>query len=476
MVSMRGSLTGLALILGAEAKAEDWRAVTMSHHDVVFIDVDSVRRQLDGRITFRARHRLAENESNRDFGYDRIDIVVEGRCERSPDGQPVPAAGRRTYHLRGRPIPIQEWREEGLSDDLGGIAAELCDGRVGHRRFADLDKAMAEYGEHDSLERLAAHVTGEVDLVGTVAQGWEMNAVSLCGSEEGCREDSPTETCWLNGGISVPAPANAPEWVNGGPRRDIAGAAFRGRIHRARGGNGFGHMGGFACLVEVTGPVRFVDVPRRPADRRDDGDPGLRPQAIAAHEAFAGTIRGAGKVGLAAGARRWEVDDFKPGTGGACYSLPSFKGSYPDPHAPALGWPGLQRMSREGASIILVSRDWDPDLTFHFPDPKAAAGSEPFLQTLAGRGVAAISQKGARVTIRFPGGGDESFRFEDEAAAVRAAGMADRMRGREIAGLKRETNRVTATPLKRISLTFPEESLARRAEERMEALRAACAP
>ena len=472
-----GVVAGLILALGAgSAQAEDWRAVTTSHHDLVFVDADSVRRTFDGRIAFRSRHRLAENESNRDFGYDRIDVAVEGRCERDSDGQPVSATGPRTYHLRGRPIPIRDWREEGLNDDLGGIAYALCRGRVGHRRFVDLDKAMAEYAEHDSVERLAAHVTGEVDLVGTVVQGWEMNGVSLCGSEEGCREDSPREFCWLEGGIRVPAPAGAPEWVDGGPRRDSAGAAFKGRIHRARGDNGFGHMGGFACLVEVTGPVRFVDVPKRPDVQRDESAPGLGQEAIAAHRAFAEAVRAAGTVRLGRGERRWDVDDFEPGTsGGACYSFPRFKGADPVYNAPLLGWPGLQRMSREAATITFVNRDWDPDLTFHFPDPKAAARSEPFLRQLTSRGISAISQKGAKVSIRHSDGKAASFRFEDSAAAVRAAGMAQRLRGREIAELKRETNRLSATPLRRVSLTFPDETLAERAYERAEALRAACA-
>lgn len=474
---LRGLLpAGAMLALAAgSARAEDWRAVTTSHHDVVFVDVDSVRRHFDGGIEFRTRHRLARNDSNRDFGYDRIDVAVAGRCGRAPDGQPLPAAGRRTYHLRGRLIPVVEWREEDLVDDLGGIAADICDGEVGHRRFTDLDRAMAEYAEHDSVERLAAHVTGEVELVGTVVQGWEMSGVSLCGSEEGCRDDSPREFCWLDGGISVPAPAGAPEWVDGGPRRDSAGAAFRGRIHRARAGKGFGHMGGFACLVEVTGPVRFVAVPKRREERRDDNAPGLLPEAVAAHRAFAEAVASAGTVRLGRGDRRWEVVGFEPGSsGGACYSLPKFKG-LPDYNAPVLGWPGLERMSREGAAIILVSRDWDPDLTFHFTDPKAAAASEPYLRKLSSRGIAAISQKGAKVAIRWADGREESFRFAEPAAAVRAAGMADRLRGREIAEVRRETNRLSATPLDRVSLTFPDGNLAQRAYERMEALRAACA-
>lgn len=470
-------LAGLILVAAAgEAKGEDWRAVTVSHHDIVFVDVDSVRRQWDGRIAFRSRHRLADNESNRDFGYDRIDVAVEGRCERTPDGQPVPAAGRRTYHLRGRPIPVRDWREEGLNDDLGAIAAAVCDGQVGHRRFADLDKAMAEYAGHYSLERLAAHVTPEADLVGTVVQGFEMNAVSLCGSEEGCREESPWEFCWLDGGISVPVPAGAPEWVDGGPRRDSAGAAFRGRIHRARGGGGFGHLRGFACLVQVTGPVRFVDVPKRRDLPRNDAAPGLSQAAVAANQAFVESVRVAGRVRLGEGERRWDVDVFKPGaSGSACYSLPGFKGGQAGYNAPALDWPGLRRMSREGATVTLVSRDWDSDLTFHFPDPTAAAGAEPFLRELAERGVVAISQKGGKVAIRYQDGSDESFRSADAAAAVRAAAMAQKLRGREIEGVKRETSRLIATPLRRVSLTFPDEALASQAEARMEALRAACA-
>lgn len=473
-----GVVAGLVLAtMAVPARAEDWRAVSNSHHDIVFVDADSVRREADGRIAFRARHRLAENDSNRDFGYDRIDVAVAGRCERTPDGQPVPAAGRRTYRLRGRPIPVQSWREEGLNDDLGGIAADICEGRIGHRRFVDLDSAMAEYGKHDSLERLAAHVTDEVELVGTVIQGWETNAVSLCGSEEGCREDSPAEFCWLDGSIAVPAPAGAPEWVNGGPRRDSAGAAFRGRIHRSREGKGFGHMGGYACLVEATGPARFVPIPRRPVDRSDGKAP-VSPEAIAAHQAFAESIRTAAKVGLATGRRRWEVDEFSPGTGNldACYSLPRFKGANLDFHAPALGWRGVERIGREGARLVLASREYDPDLIFYAPNPKASRGTEDFLRKLSARGVEAVSQKGAKVAVRYSDGGNESFRFGEPASAVRAAGMAQRLRGREIAEVKAQASRVTATALSRITLTFPDEALAQRSQERMQALRAACLP
>jgi len=309
-----------------------------------------------------------------------------------------------------------------------------------------------------------------------VVQGWEMNAVSLCGSEEGCREDSPTETCWLEGGISVPTPAGAPEWVGGGPRRDSAGAAFRGRIYRARGDKGFGHMGAFGCLVEVTGPARFVAIPNRPPKTSNDPAPGLGPEAIAAHQGFVEAVKAAGTVRLGRGERRWEVDEFKPGaSGGACYSLPGLKGGSPGYNAPVLGWPGLRRMSRDGATITLVSRDWDPDLTFHFPDPKAAADSEAFVRKMSARRVIAIAQKGVKVTLFYSDGRDESFRFGNSAAAIRAAGMADKMGGREIEGVKREANRLIATPLERVTLTFPDETRAAEAERRMETLRAACA-
>lgn len=470
-----GVLAGLALALGAgQAKAEDWRAVTSSHHDVVFVDADSVRRTADGRIAFRARHLLDRNDSNRDFGYDRIDVEVAGRCERTPDGQPVTAVGRRTYRLGGRPIPVVEWREEGLNEDLGGIAANICDGLIGHRRFTDLDSAMAEYRKHDSIERLAAHISGETELTGIVVQGFEMNAVSLCGPDE-CREKPPEETCWFDGNVSVPAPAGAPEWVNGGPRRDRAGAAFRGRIHRSREGKGFGHLGGFACLVETTGPSRIIDI----ADRREAGRDGnaapVRPEVTAAHQAFAESIKSAAQVGLATVRRRWEVDKFSPGTGrlDACFSLPRFKGAELDFRAPALTWRGVERIGREGAQVVLASRDYGID--FYLPDPKTAPVMEAFLRKLSTRTVEAIEQKGAKVAIRSSDGGNESFRFGDPASAVLAAGMAERLRGREIAELKPWGKQIIATPLRQISLTFPDEALARTSEERMRALRAACA-
>lgn len=470
------TLAGLVLAPWASsAQAEDWRAVSTSHHDLVFVDADSVRRQSDGRVSFHARHRLAENESNRDFGYDRIDLAVTGRCPARGSGLP-PMRSVRKYFLRNKAIAAQGWREEDLVEDIPLLAATICRGFIGHRSLADLDRAMSEYREHDSLERLAASVTGEIELTGIVVQGWEMNAVSLCGPDA-CREEPPAEFCWLEGNINVPAPAGAPEWVDGGPRRDSAGAAFRGRVHRSRDGKGFGHMAGFACLVEATGPARFVEVAKTRADQPQAADAVARPEAAAAHQAFVDIIKSAASVGLASGRRRWEVDDFTAGTGGdgICYSVPRFKGSSLDFYSPVLGWPGVERISREGAQVVLVSRDYDPDLSFYFPSFEAARGAEAFLRKLSSRGVAAISQKGAIVTVRYSGGEQEKFRFDDPAGAVQAAGLADRLRGREIAEVKAQGRQVTAIPLRRISLIFPDDALARQSEERMQALRGACA-
>lgn len=471
------ALAGLILFAGAGgAQAQDWRAVSTSHHDVVFVDSASVRRDLDGRISFRARHRLAENDSNRDFGYDRIDVAVTGGCR--PDGADRPTAGSvRRYFLRGRPIAPPDWREEDLAEDMAGLVDTVCRGLIGHRRFAGLDSAMAEYGEHDSLERLAAHVGREVELTGTVIQGFEMNAVSLCGSESGCSRDAPSEICWLEGNIHVAAPAGAPEWSEGGPRRDSAGAAFRGRIHRSRAGKGFGHVGAFACLVEVTGPARFVAVEKRPAEPPDHGAPGRRPDAVAAHAAFVETVRRAGEVGLESSGRPWTADDFSASaTGaGACYSLPRFKGAELGFAAPVLGWPSVESTSREGERVILVTRHYEADLDFYLPDRAAAGRLEAFLAKPAKLGLAAVSQRKARVVLHYPDGRNESFRFDDPASAVQAAGMADRLVGQEIAGLERVDNRLLATPLRRISLIFPDEAVAEQARERAERLRRACA-
>lgn len=475
MRSTGAVIAGLvAATMAAPAKAEDWRAVSTSHHDVVFVDSDSVRRQPDGRIAFRARHRLAENESNRDFGYDRIDVPVEGRCA-GPEDEPGPAVSRRSYRLKGRPIPARDWREEDIAEDAAHFVADICNGMIGHRRFADLDSAMAEYDEHGSLARLAAHVTGEVDLVGTVVQGWEMNGVSLCGSEAGCKDDSPTEFCWLDGNINVPAPAGAPEWVDGGPRRDSAGAAFRGRIHRSLDGEGFGHMGGYACLVEATGPARFVEVPKRLEARPDDRASVTHPEILAAHQALVQTVKSAGKVGVAVGRRRWEADDLSLGAGnGACYSLPVSKGVTVTSIEPVLSWRQIERMNREGSALTLVARHYDSGLAFHFPDPKTAPGLDAFVRKLSGRGVAAVSQKGSKVAVRYSDGRNESFRFADSASAVQAAGIAGRLQGREIAKVEGRGSLAIATPLRRMSLTFPDEAFAQQAEERIQAMRSAC--
>lgn len=474
-----GVVAGLILALGAaSARAEDWRAVSTSHHDLVFVDADSVRRESDGRIAFRARHRLAQNDSNRDFGYDRIDLAVTGRCRVRGADLP-PAGGTRKYFLRNRAVEARDWREEDLSEEIPVLADMVCRGELGHRRWADLDRAMAEYDDHDSLERLAAHVTGERELTGIVVQGFEMNAVSLCG-EGGCREDGPRETCWLEGDVHVPTPAGAPDGVGGGPRRDSAGAAFTGRIYRSRSRRGFGHMGAMSCLVEVTGPARFVEIdPQRPEPAVDYGEPGRRPGAVAAHAAFVESIRAAASVELGSDDRRWTIDDFSPAaaspSGGACYSLPKFADSYVPGTAPALGWPETRRIVRDGASVTLVSDVYDGDLDLNLPDAESAGRMAAYVRRLSKSPVASVAQKGSRVTIGHSTGAREEFRFADAALAVQAAGVANRLLGREVRDIKTIGANLIIRRAQRLTLTFPDEAKAAEAERRMEALRSACA-
>jgi hypothetical protein len=474
-----GVFAFLILAGGASGvKAEDWRAASLSHHDVVFVDADSVRRRPDGRIAFRARHRLDENDSNRDFGYDRIDLAVDARCQDRSSGRPPPASSVRKYFLRNKAVAPQGWREPGVTEDAAEVAETVCRGLLGYRSFADVDSAMAEFGRHNSFERLAAFVTGEIELTGIVVQGWEMNAVSLCGADS-CREAPPKETCWLDGNINVPAPAGAPEWVGGGPRRDSAGAAFKGRVHRSLQGRGFGHMGGMACLVEATGPARFVEIAPPRAPQVQYGAAGARPEAVAAHRAFAESVKAASGVELESDGKRWTVDDFGtaagPPSGGACYSLPRFRGDYVKPWGPALGWPNVRDIVRRGAVVTVAVDHHDGDLDLYLADDKAAQGIATLVRRLSNLGVAGVAQKGSRVTVIGRSGSTENLGFADAADAVRAAGIAQRLQGREIVEVKQSGNRVTVLRIQRQTLTFPDEAKAAESERRMRTLREACA-
>jgi len=479
---MRSTSCGLASLILAlaagTARAEDWRAVSTSGHDIVFVDSDSVRRGSDGRIAFRARHRLAENGSNRDFGYTRIDLNVKSRC-RGESADPPPTSSVRKYFLADRPVAAVGWRDEEVVEDAASLARTLCRGLIGYRRFADLDEAMAEYGRHDSLERLAAYVTAESELTGLVVQGFEMNAVGLCGADR-CREAPIRETCWLEGGIDVPAPAGAPEWVDGGPRRDSAGAAFKGRVHRSRTGRGFGHMGAMGCLVEVTGPARFVEIVPPPRPRVEYGAAGARPEAVAASAAFAESIRAAAKVEFASDGKTWTVDDFGPAagppSGGACYSLARRAGDYVTTFPPVLAWTEIRQVGRTGKAVTLVSRIFDQDLDLHLAHDEAAGTIADFIRRASARPVMSVAQDGDKVTIAYGSGPKAHFRFADAAEAVRAAGIAGLLPGLEVEEVKPSGNRVAVRRLQRQVLTFPDEARAAEAERRMVALREACEP
>lgn len=471
------SLAGLAAAAGGEARAEDWRAVSLSHHDVVFIDADSVRRRPDGRIAFRARHRLAENASNRDFGYDRIDLAVSGRCAPGSDEAP-PATSTRSYFLRGRGIGRVDWREAGVADDSASLTGAVCHGLIGYRSFADLEPAMTEYGDHDSLERLAASVSEETELTGTVVQGFEINAISLCASA-GCSAGAPTEFCWLEGPVHVPAPPDAPGWVSGGPRRDAAGVAFRGRIHRSRTGNGFGHMGAYGCLVEVTGPVRFDAAAARQAGRPEEDAPGRRAETVTAHAALEQAIAAAGAVATESGGRRWTVDSVQASSGNrgvadACYSVPRFGGNYLQPIAPSWGWPTVRAVERAGAAVTLASSYWDDGLDFHLASAADAARIAELARRIASRRAASVAQAGRTVTVRYGNGRRERLSFADPARAIQAAAIADRMLVSEIAEVRQQDRRVTALPIRRVTLTFADEAKAAEVVRHMEALRSLC--
>jgi hypothetical protein len=339
---------------------------------------------------------------------------------------------------------------------------------------------MAGYGQHGSPDRLAGYVSDEVVLTGTVVQGFEMNAVALCGSETGCVDDAPTEFCWLDGTINVPAPTGVPDWVGGGPRRDTADARFRGRIVRSRTGRGFGHLESYGCQVEQTGPAEFITITQRRPQRPEPSKAGEGAEALAAHAAMSALVSAAAPVTVTLGAQRWTVDELlaaptRNGGSGACGTLLQRGGTYIQPLPPSPTWSQITAVRQAGAAVELSDSRYDESLSFHFGSPAQAVEVAAVMEKLRRGRVAGVEQAGRQVTLRLEGGGRELLRFADAGAAVAAAGIAAQLRGVEIAQVSRTGNAVSALPVRRYSFGFADAATAARAAAQMERLRAACA-
>lgn len=469
----------------AAAAARDWRVMPdIGGHDSAFVDAESVVRRSDGRLRFRGQLRLNEGPSNSDFGYDRVDLQVDTICGVT-SGRGGTSQVRRRYSYRGRPVPEPGWQAEEMVENVGWMADQICRGVIGPVRFASVDAAMAS-GEREGFDGpMAEYVSPEVELVGTVVQGFELNGISLCGSEDRCRDGAPTEFCWLAGSaINVPVPAGASEWSNGGPRRDSADFAFRGRIKRSVTGDGYGHVGASGCEVEVTGPVRAVSISQRRTDpplaRQDAIAATGRSEAAAiAHRELETIISASGPLTIRRGERSWDADAVVQdsidtrGTG-ACTTMFRFGGAWLPGAGTALGWNWIDSLDVDGRTLTIARIDYDENLHFYLETPALAARLKPFVERLAQTSFASVAQAGRRVTLGYADGRLERMDYEDAGAAIQAAGMAYRLRGREIARVTQDNASLYASPVDRVILSFADEAKAAAAAQAMRALLSIC--
>lgn len=469
----------------AAAAARDWRVMPdIGGHDIAFVDADTVVRGSDDRLSFRGQLRLNESPSNSDFGYDRVDLRVDTVCGVT-SGRAGASRVRRRYSYRGRPVPEPEWQAEDMVENVGWMADQICRGVIGPVRFASVEAAMATSERGGSDGPMAEYVSQEVELVGTVVQGFELSGISLCGSEEGCRDDAPSEFCWLAGSaINVPVPAGAAEWSDGGPRRDAADFAFRGRIKRSMTGRGYGHMAGFGCEVEVTGAVRAITItqqrpPAAGARQNAIAALGRLPATLVAHQELEAVVSAGGPLTVRQGDRSWDVDAVVPGSiesggTGACSTIFRFGGTWLQGASPSLGWDWISALDVNGRTVTITSTGYDENLQFHLRSPAAAARMKPFVERLVRAPLASVAQAGRRVTLRYADQRVERIDLGDAGEAIEAAGMAYRLRGQEFARVTQDNNSLYALPVDRVILSFADEAKALAAAQAMRPLLALC--
>ena len=469
-----------AALAAGTARAEDWRVMPVSGHDFSFVDADSIVRRADGGLSYRGLMRLDENGSNSDFGYDRIDLDVRTSCAPPAEGEDPAATSRRTYSYRGRRVAEPDWKAVEVVTDISWVADQLCRGVIGSRKIASIEDAMRTRGDYGSPDAMAAFESDEVQLTGTVVQGFEINGISLCGSEAGCTDDAPSEFCWLIGPINVPVPPGAQDWQGGSPRRDSADVTFRGKILRSRTGRGFGHLGAFGCQVQVTGPVEYITITQRRPPPLRYGEEGKRPEAVAASAALLQAMNGAGGFTLANAVLSARADRLVAGSGhdatNACYTYGRLGDGYLDHRLAGFSWNLVRSVRRDGAAVTVETSKYDEGLHFYVATPAAAARQARFAEELVAGKVTGVEQAGRQVTVHFETGAPRRIDFADAGEATEAAGLAWRLRGREIARVQQNGNNFSLSPVERVTVTFADEAKATAAADAMAALRTACAP
>jgi len=461
-------------------RAEDWRGSGVFEHDLAFVDADTIVRSGDGRISFRAQMRFNGASGIGERGYDRVDLDVAARCPASASGDPAAVRIGQLYQRGGRRVAQPRGAAAKVRDDAKYMIVTICLGQIGSRGFANVEAAVAGgQGGRAQPPSERRFMSDEVELTGTVIQGFELNAINLCGSEEGCRDDAPEELCWLQSGINLPSPVGTQPGIGGGT---VARAyTFRGRIERSATGSGFGHMWGYACQVTVTGQARATTISQRQPARPDFNGPGGRAAAVAAHAALETAIAQAGPIRLSDGGEHiWVITGLTAslgayGRGNACYSYPKAEGSPLEPRPPSIGWTDTARVEGHGGTVTLATAGSDEALSFASASPVAARRVQSLIEKAVGHPVTAVEQRGRRVSVRFEASAPQTITFDNSGSATEAAGIAHQLRGREIAAVGGYGNRFWARPLRRVTLTFRDVANAVEAQRLMEALRIACA-
>lgn len=433
------------------AGAAEWRAVTWPDNKIAFVNADTVRRHADGRIRFAAEVYTIDPALARAEGFDHVSLKASGRCNDSNHRIEARAA----YFRLGKAVkPKAAQREHRASM----IAFALCKGYLGQRAFVSPDAALEEHRLGGGpLQRLGDYRSEEVELTGTAVQGFEMNGITLCGSEAGCVDDAPWEFCWMEGRFNVPVPDGVD---NHTIRRDKADIRFKGRITRSRDGRGFGHLRASGCLVEQTGPAQIVQITQRRPDepkRGERGERGRTPEAARAHAALNAAFASVGAVTARQDSHSWPIDQLKARPQdweAACGSDLYYKGDSPHPYPTAIMWSDVAQIDAVGATLTILTQRYHESADYRLATPAAARRLAATLKQLQGRLPASVAVQGRRLTIRFTDGQELAEDYGDAGLAIQAAAVVEDLRGKEFRSVWQRGNQVNGLLARRVVLTF----------------------
>jgi hypothetical protein len=457
-----------AAAAAAPVGAAEWRAVTWPDNKIAFVNADTVRRHADGRIRFAAEVYTIDPALARAEGFDQVSMKASGRCN-DPNGR---IEARAAYFRAGKAVKPKAARREHRASL---IAFALCKGYLGQRAFFSPDAALQEHRlSGGPLQRLGDYRSKEVELTGTAVQGFEMNGITLCGSEAGCVDDAPWEFCWMEGPFNVPVSDGVDD---GTIRRDTADIRLKGRITRSRDGRGFGHLSAFGCLVEQTGPAQIVEITQRRPDEPKRGERGRTPEAARAHAALDAAFANVGAVTARQAGHSWPIDQLKARPQdweATCGSDLYYKGASPVPYPTAIMWGDVAQIDVVGATLTILTHRYDRSADYQLATPAAARRFAATLKQLQGRLPASVAVQGRRLTIRFTDGQELAEDYGDAGLAIQAAAIVEDLRGKEFQSVWQRGNQVNGLLARRVVLTFEDAEKAQAIAGLLGELRRVC--